>query len=561
MIVQHGSSTWDCSGYIGSHKTRSGSGDATCSTTPRFYIAPFSNFSESSTSRSALATSTTSKHRLLAQQDFRDTSLRFTTCHQVMTTSNPVVPQLTTVAPGRERHRETEVFGHWQPTTLNLWPMSDFSTIAWTLTCFRYLFSARWPDNLHLFGMHGIALSLLVTSAGVIVFWNRGVYSPVFSPLNINETEQLLRSISYITLVTALFVSYIDLRLEMPVFMSSCIVALLLTMQRGLARRLMSSSRTQMLALIYARQLDLELLNAVHTASGNTLEFAGLLCDDPGDRAASKDAPYEFFGTWSDVQKVSEHTGASHILLVGFDNISREADHFVQECERLRLQCSILLDPRQVSNAHPEYTFMDELPVLRRPTVAARTQLINLKRTLDLVISTCLLILILPFVLLLAAIVKYDSRGPVFFRQKRIGKDGRPFELFKFRTMYIGSPKYHRSPTSDCDPRITRFGRVLRRFSLDELPQLLNVLKGDMSLVGPRPEMPFIVDQYNDAARGRLAVRPGITGLWQISRARSLPIHHNLQYDLFYIDRHNIFLDAAILLRTFAAVVRGVGAA
>jgi lipopolysaccharide/colanic/teichoic acid biosynthesis glycosyltransferase len=101
----------------------------------------------------------------------------------------------------------------------------------------------------------------------------------------------------------------------------------------------------------------------------------------------------------------------------------------------------------------------------------------------------------------------------------------------------------------------------LRRFSLDELPQLLNVLKGDMSLVGPRPEMPFTVERYSDEAQARLAVRPGITGLWQISRARSLPIHHNLQYDLFYIERQNIFLDAAILLRTLGAVVRGIGAA
>ena len=126
--------------------------------------------------------------------------------------------------------------------------------------------------------------------------------------------------------------------------------------------------------------------------------------------------------------------------------------------------------------------------------------------------------------------------------------------------MHDWSPKYHRSPTSDSDPRITRVGKLLRRSSLDELPQLINVVKGDMSLVGPRPEMPFIVDRYNHAARARLAVRPGITGLWQISRARSLPIHHNLQYDLFYIERQSIFLDAAILLRTIGVVFRGLGA-
>jgi lipopolysaccharide/colanic/teichoic acid biosynthesis glycosyltransferase len=123
------------------------------------------------------------------------------------------------------------------------------------------------------------------------------------------------------------------------------------------------------------------------------------------------------------------------------------------------------------------------------------------------------------------------------------------------------APHYERSPLSDADVRLTRVGRVIRRFSIDELPQLINVLRGEMSLVGPRPEMPFIVDQYGPFERRRLLVRPGITGLWQISPARAQPIHESMEYDLYYIHRHNIFLDVAILLRTVTAVVRGIGAA
>jgi lipopolysaccharide/colanic/teichoic acid biosynthesis glycosyltransferase len=104
-------------------------------------------------------------------------------------------------------------------------------------------------------------------------------------------------------------------------------------------------------------------------------------------------------------------------------------------------------------------------------------------------------------------------------------------------------------------------GRLLRRLSIDELPQLVNVIKGDMSLVGPRPEMPFIVDMYGAFERQRLLVKPGITGLWQISPARAMPIHENLQYDLLYLESHNLTMDVTILLRTLVAVVRGIGAA
>jgi lipopolysaccharide/colanic/teichoic acid biosynthesis glycosyltransferase len=121
-------------------------------------------------------------------------------------------------------------------------------------------------------------------------------------------------------------------------------------------------------------------------------------------------------------------------------------------------------------------------------------------------------------------------------------------------------PAYEASPRSVVDGRLTRIGRLIRRLSLDEMPQLINVLKGEMSLVGPRPEMPFIVARYLPVEWERLIVRPGITGLWQISPARAFPIHENLQYDLHYIRNQNFFLDFAILLRTIAAVIHGVGA-
>jgi lipopolysaccharide/colanic/teichoic acid biosynthesis glycosyltransferase len=184
----------------------------------------------------------------------------------------------------------------------------------------------------------------------------------------------------------------------------------------------------------------------------------------------------------------------------------------------------------------------------------------SLKRTVDLLVAVVALILIAPLFLMVAALIKVDSRGPVLIRQRRIGGRGVPFFMWKFRSMHAGVERYARSPVSDADPRLTRFGRSLRRLSIDELPQLFNVLTGDMSLVGPRPEMPFIVNNYAPHERLRLNAIPGITGLWQISPARAMPIHKHLELDLFYIEHRNIFLDLAILLRTVTAVIRGIGA-
>ena len=144
--------------------------------------------------------------------------------------------------------------------------------------------------------------------------------------------------------------------------------------------------------------------------------------------------------------------------------------------------------------------------------------------------------------------------------QQRVGRGGRPFTLYKLRTMRADAAPYAVAPRAGDDPRVTRYGRWLRRSSIDELPQLWNVLRGDMSLVGPRPEMPFIAERYDDWQRRRLSVSPGITGLWQILGRKDLPMHENLQYDFYYIRNRSLVLDLSILLRTVGAVLSRRGA-
>lgn len=179
------------------------------------------------------------------------------------------------------------------------------------------------------------------------------------------------------------------------------------------------------------------------------------------------------------------------------------------------------------------------------------------KRFMDVALALSLILLGLPIFLLIALCIKLDSPGPVLFVQKRIGRNGEPFNIFKFRSMYVGSPMYDASPMEPTDPRITRVGRLLRRTGMDEAAQLLNVLLGQMSLVGPRPEMPFLVERHLRQHRPRLQATPGITGLWQLSTDRAYPIHQNTHYDLFYIRNRNCCLDAAILLHTLLFAMRG----
>jgi exopolysaccharide biosynthesis polyprenyl glycosylphosphotransferase len=200
------------------------------------------------------------------------------------------------------------------------------------------------------------------------------------------------------------------------------------------------------------------------------------------------------------------------------------------------------------------------IPILREKETRPHFLYPFLKRLFDIAVSLLMLIFLAPVMVLIAVLIKRDSPGPIIFRQKRVGLNGAEFSFLKFRSMYVEANPYGITPQVSSDPRITRFGRWLRRSSLDEIPQLFNVLFGQMSVVGPRPEMPFIVATYNAEQRQRLQVKPGITGVWQISAVRGEPIHANMEYDLFYIEHQSLILDVIIMVKTIVTAARGIGA-
>jgi exopolysaccharide biosynthesis polyprenyl glycosylphosphotransferase len=239
------------------------------------------------------------------------------------------------------------------------------------------------------------------------------------------------------------------------------------------------------------------------------------------------------------------------LLVLALSDLARESvDDVVRMAEEIGIDVCLVPRLGDLRADQLELEDLVAIPVLKRsPIMRSRIQE-GIKRGVDLTAAFLLVALTSPLWLLAAVATRLDSPGPVLFRQVRIGRDGDAFVMLKFRTMRVDADPFATSPNSNADPRITRVGRWLRLTGLDELPQLLNVLKGEMSLVGPRPEMPFIVDEYSELQRTRLLAPPGITGLWQLSPDRDAQIHDNIEYDIYYVRNRSLLLDLLILLET-----------
>ncbi len=266
--------------------------------------------------------------------------------------------------------------------------------------------------------------------------------------------------------------------------------------------------------------------------------------------------------------------GGIHRVIVAFGP-SREAD--LVNVLRIAVQYDVELHvvPRffdvGVAPSGPENDDVRGIPLHRVRRAALRLKAEGLKRAFDIAVASALLLMAAPLLAVIAVLVKATSSGPVLFTQERVGRSGRAFKMRKFRTMVVGAEAdldrlQHLNERDGLvfkirdDPRCTPVGKWLRRFSLDELPQIWHVLTGDMSIVGPRPAVPSEVARYNQDARWRLLVKPGLTGLWQVSGRSDLGWGESLRLDLYYIYNWSPSLDLAILGRTFSAVVGRQGA-
>jgi exopolysaccharide biosynthesis polyprenyl glycosylphosphotransferase len=309
----------------------------------------------------------------------------------------------------------------------------------------------------------------------------------------------------------------------------------------------------------------------LRTRHDTGVQIVGYL--DPDPSAVGKviyGAPV--LGTLDDITSTLKAHVVDEVILAIPRGLMSQAEKVVLACEEEGVRIRLMADLFTVNVARMTLDGFDGLPLLTLEPVAQEEWQLLVKRMADVAVSVLLLPIVLPVMAVIAAAIRLDSPGPVFFRQERVGQSKRRFLLFKFRTMVDGGERLQASlealneadgpvfKIAD-DPRVTRVGRFLRRMSLDELPQLLNVLRGEMSLVGPRPLPLRDVNLFDRGIqRRRFSVKPGITGLWQISGRSNLAFSKWLELDLWYIEHWSLWLDAKILARTVPAVVKAVGA-
>jgi exopolysaccharide biosynthesis polyprenyl glycosylphosphotransferase len=435
-------------------------------------------------------------------------------------------------------------------------------------------------------------LSALIAAVCLVTFHTFGLYRPTKSLLNMEEFQAIFKStaVSFLGLLTLLVYlhstrqapsgrlfgwavplhRFVDLDIN-PTTVSRLTLLLTFALILALttASRFVSFKTIQHLhrrgignrnVLIYGagdtgRKLQRKFM-LVPTLGLNLVGFV----DDAPERRDPSIERGRVLGGFDDLERLVGVHKVSEVFVAMPEAPEDTVVRIVEECERLGVVYKVVPRFYHLLAFKVKIETLDSIPLITRPDRRAGLLQTVGRRVLDLVVSSLVLLLTAPILVVTALLIQRESPGPVFFVQQRVGKDGRTFPMIKFRTMHHHMSGDAPTPRSSYDPRITRIGRWLRRYSLDELPQFFNVFLGQMSVVGPRPEMRFIVEQYGPMERERLRVKPGITGLWQISYARAAAIHENLDYDLYYIENQSLLLDVVIIALTVFAVVKGSGA-
>jgi len=452
--------------------------------------------------------------------------------------------------------------------------IADIFSIAFAMFCgywFYHLIDiGAGPQPLELY----IGLTFAAEIVMLVIFQLVGLYEPELSILNIAEVRKIFKA-TLIGLLVFFFltfymknVSYSRLIITFSAGFLFAIMSferlILYKIQKKLHARGFGVKR----ALIYgAGEVGRLLLKRLMQSPALGYLPVGFMDDDPAKNGkviisdnSTNTTSLPVVGNFNDFTEVVKNYNVDEVFMT---ITSMHTDRFAQvihKCRELDLDFKFVPNLFDLKIQKISVVGIDGIPLLSVKAPKINSFYVFFKRIIDIILSVLSLIITSPFFLIISLLIKRDSPGPIIFKQKRVGIRGKIFTMYKFRTMWNDSEPYDWTPTSLEDKRITPFGKFLRRTSLDEIPQFINVLKGDMSIVGPRPEMPFIVEKYNEIQRDRLIVKPGITGIWQISADRGKQIHDNIEYDLYYIDNCGILLDLVIMIRTIYFAVRGLGA-
>ena len=299
-------------------------------------------------------------------------------------------------------------------------------------------------------------------------------------------------------------------------------------------------------------------------------KILGAIDDEPG-RGISEVAGVKVIGNLDIICEILKKEAVDEVMVV----IPRSRLNFIEKavlsCETVGVQVAVAMDLFNLKIARSRHTDLDGIPFVSIETTVAKGWPLIAKRFMDILLSFVGIILGLPIFLIAALAIKITSKGPIFFKQQRVGLNGRKFVLYKFRTMYLGADALRAEMEAKNeldgpafkmkkDPRVTPVGRVLRKFSIDELPQIFNALAGQMSLIGPRALPTYEVEKIDLWQRRRLSMRPGLTGLWQVNGRNKIDFNTWMQLDLEYLDNWSLWLDIKILAKTIPVALFGRGA-
>ena len=348
----------------------------------------------------------------------------------------------------------------------------------------------------------------------------------------------------------------------------------LLAGNRAILRRIAHSARrdgrnARVFAVVGAGELANDVVTTVADHPEWGLQFAGHVLLDEGSRAS---APAELvLGTISQLGQILDDNVIDEVIFAVPRERLGSVEGAFRLCQEQGAGARVCLDLFEVGGAHVALGDLDGLPMLSFSRAPTDEVALLLKRAFDVASSAVAILAFSPLLLATAAAIRLESPGPVFFRQVRVGKNGRPFKMYKFRSMRVDAEAGLESLRAQNeasgpvfkmrnDPRVTRVGRFIRRTSIDELPQFLNVLSGEMSVVGPRPPVPAEVRQYQRWQRRRLSVKPGITCTWQVSGRSNISFDEWMALDLEYIDTWSLWHDVQICFQTIPAVLTSRGA-
>jgi len=406
---------------------------------------------------------------------------------------------------------------------------------------------------------------ILIVGGGIfyiLCVYNYNGYKENIEFSQLNQISALLKA-SLLTIVIAILTLFI-FSFNIPEFLTlSSRVAFVLSLIvtpiffRQLFHGVLKAQVIKENIIIYgAGEIGLAFTKSIQNKNNDRFNLIGFIDDQNKEESNVMGIP--ILGNMGDIDSICNSKGIDR-LIVTIRYISEEKLIILEKkANALNIKINYLPHIESFVGNPGKLKEFSGLPMITRNVQPQSFFYSTGKRIVDIAFAGIGILVISPFWLIIPLLIKKEDGGPALFSQERVGLNGKKFKIYKFRSMKIDAPKYANCPTVHSDPRITKIGKWLRKTSLDELPQILNIINGDMSLVGPRPEMPFKVDEYNIIERKRLLVKPGLTGLWQVSPYRNSEINHNLEYDFYYIENQSFILDFVILVMTVYFVIRGI---